>query len=120
MNYTAENMSRMLGNEATNADAERFAAYLLARGWELCEDDGQIHASRNGEAMTEAEWQAAIADCYNGPMMMNPSTGSVAPESEWRADFQAMTPEEWGGDTFEAAWLVEVVPDGNGWWKEAE
>lgn len=53
-------------------------------------------------------------------MLMNPTTGSVAPESEWLADFNAMTAEEWGGDTFEAAGLVEVVPDGDGWWKAAE
>lgn len=117
MNYTAENMSRMLGNKATNADAERFAAHLLAHGWELYEVDGQIHASRNGEAMTEAEWQYAIVDYYNGPLLMNPATGSVAPESEWMADFQAMTPEEWGGENFEDAGLIEVVPDGDGWWK---
>ena len=64
--YTAENMSRMLGNEATDTDAERFAAYLLEQGWQLYEDDGQIFASRNGKAMTEQEWQEAIADYYNG------------------------------------------------------
>lgn len=53
-------------------------------------------------------------------MLMNPTTGSVATESEWLSDFNAMTAEEWGGDTFEAAGLVEVVPDGDGWWKAAE
>lgn len=53
-------------------------------------------------------------------MLMNPRTGSVAPESEWGADFQNMPPEEWGGENFEDAGLVEVVPDGEGGWKEAE
>lgn len=64
MNYTAENMRRMLGNEASNADAERFAAYLLAHGWELCEFDGQVFAIRNGEAMTEQEWQDSLNACF--------------------------------------------------------
>lgn len=53
-------------------------------------------------------------------MLMNPETGSVAPESEWLADFESMTAEEWGGENFEDAGLVEVVPDGEGGWKEAE
>lgn len=41
-------------------------------------------------------------------MLMNPVTGSVAPESEWCKDFASMTDEEWGGDTFESAGLIEV------------
>lgn len=44
-------------------------------------------------------------------MLMNPATGSVALESEWVADYESMTPEEWGGETFEDADLVEVVPN---------
>ena len=51
-------------------------------------------------------------------MLMNPATGSVAPKEEWEQDFHEMTAEEWGGDTFESAGLVEVEPDGDGWWKE--
>ena len=63
--YTADNMSRLLGNEATNEDAERFAAYLIAQGWELLEnEDGQIEAWRNDNTMTEQEWQEALADCF--------------------------------------------------------
>ena len=120
MIYTAENMARMLGDQATNAAAEQFASYLMAHGWELYEIDGQIHAIRNDAEMTELEWQDAIVDYYNGPMLMNPIDGSVAPESEWLADFQAMTPEEWGGENFDDAELIEVVPDGDGWWKAAE
>lgn len=48
-------------------------------------------------------------------MLMNPLTGSVAPESEWRADFEAIPADQrlevWGGTTFESADLVEVVPN---------
>lgn len=51
-------------------------------------------------------------------MLMNVLTGSVAPESEWLADFQGMTTEEWGGENFEDAGLVEVAPDGEGGWEE--
>lgn len=46
-----------------------------------------------------------------GKMLMNPETGSVAPESEWLADFESMTAEEWGGESFDDAGLVEVVPN---------
>ncbi len=63
--YTADNMTRMLGSDATDADASRFASYLISGGWELLEDsDGQIEAWRNGQAMTEQEWQDALADCF--------------------------------------------------------
>lgn len=51
---------------------------------------------------------------------MNIHTGSVAPESEWRKDWETMTPEEWGSECFNDGSLVEVVPDGDGGWKEAE
>lgn len=47
-------------------------------------------------------------------MLMNPHTGSVAPESEWRKDFESMTAEEWGGNSFEDADLIEVVPNVEG------
>ena len=50
---------------------------------------------------------------------MNPDTGSVATLEEWKADFESMTAEEWGGQTFEDAGLVEVVQDENGDWIEA-
>ena len=62
-------------------------------------------------------------------MLMNPATGSVAPEREWREDFASMTAEEWGGQNFEDGGLIEVVPnvagepgyDPNyGEWREAE
>ena len=63
--YTADNMSRMLGSDATDADASRFASYLISGGWELLENsDDQIEAWRNGQAMTEQEWQDALADCF--------------------------------------------------------
>lgn len=52
-------------------------------------------------------------------MLMNPATGSVATLEEWKADFESMTAEEWGGETFESAGLVEVVQDENGDWFEA-
>ena len=62
-------------------------------------------------------------------MLMNPATGSVAPESEWLDEFNSMTEEEWGGASFEDSGLIEVVPnvegeDGYdpryGAWREAE
>ena len=34
MTYTADNMERMLGNLGTDIDAERFASYLIAKGWQ--------------------------------------------------------------------------------------
>ena len=53
-------------------------------------------------------------------MLMEPHTGAVATKSEWMEVFKSCTPEEWGGENFEDAGLVEVVPDGDGWWKAAE
>lgn len=64
--YTAEKMTRMLGYDATDADASRFAAYLISQGWELLENsDGQMEAWRDGQAMTEQEWQDALSDCFH-------------------------------------------------------
>lgn len=66
MTYTADNMSRLLGNLGTDIDANIFASYLLSKGWELEEDsDGQIEAFRGGEAMTEQEWQDELAGCFS-------------------------------------------------------
>ena len=63
-------------------------------------------------------------------MLMNPATGSVAPESEWRKDFEdakayAESHGEdlaaiWGGETFEDAGLVEVRRNADGEWEEAD
>ena len=43
--------------------------------------------------------------------LMNPMTGSVDTLKEWQKVFENCTPDEWGGETFEAAGLVEVVPN---------
>ena len=64
MEFTAENMSRMLGEMASDTDAARFAEFLISRGWELELQDGQIVASRNDEYMTESEWQEALEDAF--------------------------------------------------------
>lgn len=65
MTYTTDNMSRLLGNAATNEDAERFGEFLEERGWELLENsDGHMYPYRNGEAMTEQEWQEELAACF--------------------------------------------------------
>ena len=48
-------------------------------------------------------------------MLMNPATGSVASEDEWRDDFADIAPEDrpdvWGGPDFEDGGLIEVVPN---------
>lgn len=54
-------------------------------------------------------------------MLMNPATGNVAPLEEWKSDFTSMSAEEWGGDRFEDADLVEVIWDEDSQtWIEAE
>ena len=65
MTYTNSNMRNLLGNEASNIDAAIFAEYLSKNGWELDETDGQITPSRDGDLMTEEEWQDAIGDCFD-------------------------------------------------------
>lgn len=66
MEYTALTMTTMLGNQATDADAEQFAAHLERRGWELSAGpDGQIQASRHGAMITESEWDNELKTCFN-------------------------------------------------------
>ena len=66
--YNADNMHKFLGSEATDAQAQQFAEYLLSHGWELVENsDGQYvayHEGEDGEAMTEQEWQDALQACF--------------------------------------------------------
>ena len=65
MMYTADHMARLLGSDAPDADASRFASSLISGGWELRQNnDGQSEAWRNGQTMTEQEWQDALADCF--------------------------------------------------------
>lgn len=51
-------------------------------------------------------------------MLMNPHSGFVQSESEWKDDFKNTPPEMWGGPDFDDAELLEVEPDGDGGWKE--
>lgn len=62
--YNSENMSGLLGCYCTDEDAEKFAECLLDDGWELVEIDGQFHAYRDGEEMTEREWHRALKFCF--------------------------------------------------------
>lgn len=63
--YTADNMSRFLGVDATDADARRMGEFLVTQGWELSLRDGEFVAYRDGEEMTEAEWQAALSEAFD-------------------------------------------------------
>lgn len=65
--YTAETMTHFLGSEATDADAETFARYLIEHGWILEKrDDGEYEAhSKAGEVMTEEEWLEALKNCFS-------------------------------------------------------
>ena len=48
--------------------------------------------------------------------LMNPVTGSIDTEEDWRAVFRSVSPEEWGGDDFDDAKLVPVIyTDDSGW-----
>lgn len=52
-------------------------------------------------------------------MLMNPLTGTVQTEAEWKADFRSMQSEQWGGESFEGAELTEVEWDeASGTWIE--
>ena len=46
--------------------------------------------------------------------LMNPETGTVASHEEWISEFTTCTSEEWGGETFEDAALLEVVENVEG------
>lgn len=51
---------------------------------------------------------------------MNSRTCTVQTEDDWREDYANMSLEEWGGPDFEDAELVEVQPDFDGGWEEAQ
>ena len=53
---------------------------------------------------------------HDDTMLMNPKTGGVAPESEWRTDFENIASVVWGGPKFEDAGLIEVERDVKGRW----
>lgn len=61
-------MTRLLGKETTEEDAQRFAAHLIAFGWELFEgSDGQMWCRRDNDAdevMDEEGRQEAISECF--------------------------------------------------------
>jgi hypothetical protein len=48
-------------------------------------------------------------------LLMNPETGTVQTEEDWRADFATAEQELWGGPNFEDARLVEVVEASDGY-----
>lgn len=43
--------------------------------------------------------------------LMEPHSGIVMPEEEWFGEYEDMDPGMWGGDEFEDAELIEVVPN---------
>ncbi|WP_205224886.1 hypothetical protein [Desulfogranum marinum] len=53
-------------------------------------------------------------------MLMNPHSGSVATEEEWREKFANSSPEEWGGENFEDADLTPVIFNSVGVWVEVD
>ena len=63
--YTADNMLRFLGSEATDEDAQRMGEYLESQGWELSIEDGEYHAFKNGQPMTEQECHDALKDVFS-------------------------------------------------------
>lgn len=66
MSYNADNMMNFLGTDVSDREAEDFASFLESRGWELSlNSDGQYVAYRDGEEMTESEWQAEL-NAYPG------------------------------------------------------
>ena len=113
--YNSENMSSFLGPDVNDHEARAFAMYLEERGWELdILSDGQYHAFRNGEEMTEQEWQSELSSSRIfpvNPWLMNPETGTVHTRSEWIEIYEDCDDDQWGGENFDDANLVEVVPN---------
>ena len=62
--YTADNMLRFLGSEATDEDATSMGSYLEEQGWELSLEDGEFHAYKDGREMSELEWHAALRNVF--------------------------------------------------------
>lgn len=72
------------------------------------------------EAVKAASLQWAQFTGTHGPALMNSRTCTVQTEDDWREDYANMSLEEWGGPDFEDAELVEVQPDFDGGWEEAQ
>ena len=64
--YTADNMVRFLGNLGTDEDAARMGEYLENQGWEMNIEDGEYHAYKDGQEMTEQEWHTALRNVFGG------------------------------------------------------
>ena len=89
------------GGGAIYKDEKRHTYYAVAGG--LPSTDVKLVLDLDHEAEPEELGEVG------GIMLEMPRGDKIAPESEWREIFENSTPEEWGGEAFEAAQLEEVV-----------
>lgn len=116
-----ENTFNSLSNEARKAlvdDEEAMLKYIDTLD-EVYQDGDEAYAtlplSAEEKKLAAEHLRIAIIELMaDERMLMNPQTGSVAPETEWRNDFEGMTSEEWGGENFEDGGLIEVVRNTEG------
>lgn len=124
MEFNTSNTRRFLGDEATDRDCEQYAAFLLAKGWNLVETiGGELAAERCGERMTEEQWTETLRE-FTAGVTVNVAelteeqrvafiggwsdaggyTGDVGTPCPWCAPWtytqtikvRGTTPEEWG------------------------
>lgn len=62
MNCTIEQLLALLGPDATQEDGEDYVIFLEEQGWDIDFIDGQLKPSRDGEFMTEVEWQKSLKE----------------------------------------------------------
>lgn len=61
----SEIYAAFLGNRYTSEDAQQYAAWLHANGWDLQRRIGEsFYAVRDGHVMTEKEWLQSLDDCF--------------------------------------------------------
>lgn len=91
--------------------------------WDAWDNTLQNFVGPNGETLFQdgdlflLEWNDLINEKGKFEMVtyfMNLATGSVDTEENWRELYEESTPEEWGGEDFEDAGLVEVRPNVKG------
>ena len=64
--FTCDNMSKFLGSECTDEDAEILGNWLKNNGYELQKDsEGNFDAYKDGEKISEVEYQDILKKAFD-------------------------------------------------------
>lgn len=122
LSYTPESgftYTDSYGERTSFQTAEQFQAWWAVEsgGMDLDQDAQEFLENPWGTNDAGESWRMIVT--LKPTCLMNPISGDVQTEQEWREDYATMDPGLWGGPEFEDANLIEVVKDENGQWVEA-